>query len=400
MLRHEDYSSLPQGEVFRTLAPSSNLSSPCPDHIPYSVWKSLHRITPSLLPSLLDPLLAHGFHPPSPKKALGIVLDKPGKPGYNFPSCFSVIVLLLTLPNILKRIAALRLSRQAVTGSLIYPLQCGFLPGRSTVDATLVLQQHVQSLHRLCHKVSTLFQDIKGGFDNVESSILLSLLHRQGMSTYLIQWISSFLRDRTCRLAFHGSPHTFAPVSVGIPQGSPISPLLLVMYMSSLHTDIANCLTISYLDDFAVRVVSPSYRTNVPLLQRVFSALKRKVSPHNISFSIPKTELMPWGTARENQTPCCLPVDLEGQVFYPQNCLTWLALFFNLSFDPSAHFSHRLSLANGAFPTIRRLLPSGIGLPLHLCLTLIRFLLAPILLYGSAVWYPPPSSLDTMVAFL
>jgi len=107
---------------------------------------------------------------------------------------------------------------------------------------------------------------VKGGFDNVESPSLLSLLHRKGVSPYLVQWVGSFLRDRTCRLTFQGSPRLFAPVSVGVPQGSPISPLLFVIYVSSLHLEIPRSLIISYIDDFAVTVASPSYRTNVRLL--------------------------------------------------------------------------------------------------------------------------------------
>jgi len=231
------------------------------------------------------------------------------------------------------------------------------------VDAALVQQQDVQSLHRLRHKVSTLFLNIKGGFDNVELSALLSLLCHRGVSPYLIQWIGSFLRDCTCRLTFQGSPRTFTPVSVRVLQGSPISPLLFVIYIFSLHMDIPSALTISYVDDFAITVASPAYSTNVCPLQKAFSALKRKATPRNISFSIPKTEVIHWRTPRENQPPCRLPVHLEGQIFYPQTCLKWLGFLFTPLFDPRAHFSLRLSLANGAFTAIRRLSPPGIGLP-------------------------------------
>jgi len=209
------------------------------------VWKSVHRLKPSLLPSLLDPRLAHGFHPPSRKKALGIVLNKPGKPSYNSPTSFRVMVLLRKLSKILERVVASRLSAQATICSLIHPLQCGSLPGRSTADAALILQHNIESYHCLRYKVSTLFLDVKGSFDNVESPSLLSLLHKRGVSPYLIQWIGSFLRDRTCRLIFQGSRRSFSLVSVGIPQGSPISPLLFVIYVSSLHLEIPRSLIIS-----------------------------------------------------------------------------------------------------------------------------------------------------------
>jgi len=80
------------------------------------------------------------------------------------------------------RVVASRLSAQAAICSLIYPLQCGSLPGRSTTDAALVLQHNVESFHRLRYKVSTLFLNVKGGFDNMESPSLLSLLRRKGVS--------------------------------------------------------------------------------------------------------------------------------------------------------------------------------------------------------------------------
>jgi len=92
------------------------------------------------------------------------------------------------------------------------------------VEAALVLQDNVESFHHLRYKVSTLFLDVKWGFDNLESPSLLSLLCRKEGSLYLVQWVGSFLRDRTCRLTFQGSPCLFAPYLVGVPQGSPHLP--------------------------------------------------------------------------------------------------------------------------------------------------------------------------------
>jgi len=107
---HEDYTPLTFEEISRALSELSNTSAPGPDHIPYAVWKSVHRLKPSLLPSLLDPLLAHGFPPLSLKKTLDIILDKPGKSWYDSPSSFRVIVLLRTLSKILERVVVSCLS--------------------------------------------------------------------------------------------------------------------------------------------------------------------------------------------------------------------------------------------------------------------------------------------------
>ena len=145
-------------------------------------------------------------------------------------------------------------------------------------------------------------------------------------------------------------------------------------------------------------MASPSYRTNVRLLQKSFSSLKRKASPINISFSIPKTELIHMRSTRSNELLCPVPVQLDRQLFYPQSHLKWLGFIFTPSFDPRSHVSRRFTLANAALATIRRLPPPGMGLPPYLCLSLACSLLTPILIYGSAVWNPP-SIMNPMSVF-
>ena len=78
-LPDQGYSPIDPSEVSAALSKCSNGSAPGPDHIPYGVWKNVHRASKTLIPTLLDPLLKWGVHPTSLKKSLGIVLPKPGK---------------------------------------------------------------------------------------------------------------------------------------------------------------------------------------------------------------------------------------------------------------------------------------------------------------------------------
>jgi len=81
-------------EVGRALARSTPTSAPGPDRTPNSVWKRVHRVAPHLILELLAPLVTYGSHPLTLNRADDIVLDKPGKPSYDSPSSFRVIVLL------------------------------------------------------------------------------------------------------------------------------------------------------------------------------------------------------------------------------------------------------------------------------------------------------------------
>jgi len=383
---YSDYFPLSHGEIALALSKSTNTSAPGPDTISYEVWKKVHRACPALLTSLLSPLLQYGHHPSSLKRANGIVLDKPGKACYDTPASFRVNVLLETLSKMLEQVTTSRLSLLARHMGLLYPHQTGSLPGLSTFDATATLAHEVRLLQRLGSKVSSLFLDIKGGFDNVDPGQLSSALRAKGAHKYLTAWVGSFLSNRMCRLLFQGSPRTFSPVAVGTPQGSPISPRLFVIYVSPLHPVITKGIVISYVDDFVVTVSSATHRRNVQLLQGHFHSLCRISAPRGLTFSVPKTELIHWRTPQERSTPSRAGVRLDDLYFSPKDEVRWLGYWFTPSLSPNAHFSKRLSLVQGALDSIKRLSPSGKGLPPYLCHRLDSSLLAPVLLYGADLY--------------
>jgi len=156
-----------------------------------------------------------------------------------------------------------RLSAIAKSKGFLHPNQCGSLHGLSATDACLALTHEIRTLQRPRLEVSTLFLDIKAGFDNVNASTLRARLLASHVPSYMVDWVSSFLSERTCTLVFQGSPNISSPVSVGTPQGSPISPLLFLLYVAPLHMSIPRGLMVSYVDDFSITVASPSYRGNI-----------------------------------------------------------------------------------------------------------------------------------------
>jgi len=228
LLPFADCHELEPEEISRPLARSSPSSAPGPDMPPNSVLKPVHRVVPHIIQNLLAPLVAYGSHPNALKRADGIVLDKPGKPSYDSPSSFRVIVLLQTFSKILERIMNWRLSCVARVSGLLNPHQCKSLAGLSASDAITTLTHEVKTLQMAQRKVSTLFLDIKGGFDNVNPSSLCGILRCKGVNPYLVSWTRSFLSGRSCRLRYQGSPMIFAPVSLGTPQGSPSPPSCLL----------------------------------------------------------------------------------------------------------------------------------------------------------------------------
>ena len=242
----------------------------------------------------------------------------------------------------------------------------------------------VRTLQRPALKVSSLFLDIKGVFDNVDADILYSSLRSKGVNHYLISWVRSFLTGRSCRLLFQGTPRILSSVSVGNPLGSPVSPLLFVIYVAALHILLSRGLVLSYVDDFSLTVSSPSYRTNSRSLQAAFGRIRAIAHCRKVDFSVPKTELIHWRTPLQREPPRAPrppPVALDGQIFHPSEQLRCLGYWFVPNLAPSAHFSRRLALSQAGFSSVQGLSDAGKGVSPHLCHRLDYCLMFPILSY-------------------
>jgi len=162
------------------------------------------------------------------------VLQTPGKAAYNSLCSFRIIVLRRTISKILTGVLTVRLSTLGRSKRQLQPIHCSSLPGLCFSAACLALTHEVRTLQRPRLKISTLFFDIKAGFDNVNPSALRARPLATHIPPYMVDCVSSFLMEGTCTLVFPGSPNLPSPVSVATPPGSPISPLLFLLYITPL----------------------------------------------------------------------------------------------------------------------------------------------------------------------
>jgi hypothetical protein len=81
---------------------------------------------------------------------------------------------------------------------------------------------------------SALTFDIKGYFDFVNHNRLLSELRHKHIPLAYVKWVASFLTSREAAICIDGKRGTMGQVDNGIPQGSPISPILAAFYTSDL----------------------------------------------------------------------------------------------------------------------------------------------------------------------
>jgi len=213
--------------------------------------------------------------------------------------------------------------------------------------------------------------------DNVNASTLRAALLAKHTTSYLVDWVSSFLSERSCTLVFQGSSNLPPPVSVGTPHGSPISPLLFLLYVAPFHLAIPKGIMLSYVDDFSITVASMSYWDNLHRLQRTYTEISDRGRSRGVSFSVPITELIHWRTPSQGTPHATNPIQLDGQLFHPKQVIRWLSYWLAPALTATHHYRDRLSLAQAAFSFVKRLSFPGAGVRPFVCHRVTQGLLLP-----------------------
>jgi hypothetical protein len=108
----------------------------------------------------------------------------------------------------------------------------------------------------------------------------------------VIDWTRTFLEERLIRLAFDSQIEDFLEIETGVPQGSPISPILFLIYIRDLFQGLEDVTPLSYIDDISLAVSSYSYERNARILQREVERLTGTGKMQAIQFDLAKTELL------------------------------------------------------------------------------------------------------------
>jgi len=113
--------------------------------------------------------------------------------------------------------------------------QSGFRSMHSTETALLkVSNDLLQILDTGSHAVLVLL-DLSVIFDTIDHSILLHRLEKVvGIHGAALQWLASYLKDRTFKVNMGKFTSASVPLVCGVPQGSILSPLLFSLYMLPL----------------------------------------------------------------------------------------------------------------------------------------------------------------------
>ena len=384
-------------EVERNLKSSSQTSAPGQSGISFRALRWAWEVAPELIHYIVKWSIHLGYHHPSWKSAVMLVLPKPGKPDYTSPRAYRPIQLLECLGKLVEKIVARRIMFDCSKFSLMPPEQFGGVMAASCIDAGLSLTHDIESALRRGHTASLLTVDVKGFFDNINHAQLLHTLHDMHFPGSILKWVSSFLSNRSILPRIDGYLGQPSPLSTGVPQGSPISPILSVVYSSTVIRTLSTSPSLtplllypttvrSYIDDVSFLAIGADTEDTTSALQQSFLDIERGLAEIGMNLDPTKSELIHF--SHRHHDDLTLPLYISSTLsIYPSSTVRWLGIFFDSRLTFTKHVDVLCNRARTAANGLRVLANTVRGLSQKNLRALHKTCILPIITWAAVLWY-------------
>ena len=357
--------------------------APGGDELPAAVWRQLWPVVKDRVFALFEASLRDGVVPRQWKSAKIVPLKKPDKGDYTVAKSWRPISLLSTLGKILEAVVAERISYAVETYGLLPANHFGARKRRSAEQALLLLQEQVYKAWRN-HKVLSLISfDVKGAYNGVCKDRLLDRMKARGIPASLVRWVDGFCSGRTASVVVNGytSEQRELP-QAGLPQGSPLSPILFLFFNADLvqRRIKAQSGSIAFVDDYSAWVTGPTAEANREGIQAIIDDALEWEARSGATFEADKTTVIHFtrATVRNSDRPFLI----KGEEVKPRHSAKILGVVMDVELRYQEHTARAAAKELNAAMGLRRLKM----LSPKVARQLFEATVAPAMDYASNVW--------------
>ena len=362
--------------------------APGPDEINNLALKKTYETTHRHLHALVQASITLGHFPAPFKNTTTIILRKPMKPDYTKPNAYRPIALENTLGKVIESVMMELLSYAAEAYNLLPPQHFGGRPGRTGEDAMLILTERIHHTWKEREIFSVVFMDVAGAFNNVHHQRLYHNMRKRRVPEFITKWTESFLKNRHTQLRFNGADSERIPTGAGVPQGSPISPILYLFYNADL-LDIPGRRgqSLGFIDDIAYGVQGQTDEENVEALKEILEGAEEWRRRHGARFEEGKYVLMHFTRNSRRKTTAAL--DIAGTRIEPADDARYLGVIFDKQLRFKKHIQYIAKKGTKFSYAIARISNSAWGATFQQTRTLFTSVVAPRMDHAAIIWHRP-----------
>ena len=220
------------------------------DRVSARLLKDSANVLTPVLTKLFNRSLSSSIYPDIWKCGKVTALFKSGE--RTDPNNYRPITVLPIVSKILEKAAHSQMYSYLQDNKLLSPFQFGFRPKSSTEIALVDFTDSILENMDRGLFTGVVSIDLTKAFDTVDHGILYDKLKRAGFADTSVNWLESYLTNRTQVTAVGNIYSSAKSVHIGVPQGSVLGPLLFIIYVNDLPSCIKHCNVSLYADDTVI----------------------------------------------------------------------------------------------------------------------------------------------------
>ena len=207
-------------------------------------------------------------------------------------SSYHPISVLPVISRLFERLVYNQLYQHLNSNNLLANEQSGFRTLHSTLTCLLKNTDDWYSGLDNGQLVGLVLVDVRKAFDTVDHNILYQKLEQHGLLGRELSWFKSYLLNRKQYCCISGVESELMDINIGVPQGSCLGPLLVLLYIIDLPQAVQNSTVAMYADDISLSYRSDDIHLLNAGMNKVLTCVFEWLKGNKLSLNVAKTKAM------------------------------------------------------------------------------------------------------------
>ena len=192
---------------------------------------------------------------------------------------------------------------------------------------------------------------MRKAFDRIVHNLLVQKLSDIGIHSSLLNWIDSYLRERSQYVNLSGWRSRSFAVSSGVPQESHLGPLLFILFINDIAKVFKSAQFALFADDLKL-FINASSILDCKALQDDLDALALWCSKNHLFLNIDKCKVI---TFHRSKTPLLFDYSIDSELLQRVDSIRDLGVLLDKSLDFKSHIENIIAKSCSMLGFVKRI---------------------------------------------